>query len=153
MSSRKEYVIDRIAGLEASASRIHANILHQDLVCERLEQEAEWIFRKGDGSRMRDSTGYGPEMRAILRSSHAPTLSTGGGRTPVVSRSGGRKVTLIHKYRTFHKPNELKIYDQIITQKAMFEAELKKLKDDEFIAPEVLAERERVIQEELFPNG
>jgi hypothetical protein len=106
---------------------------------------------------MRDTTSYGPELRAILRGSMAPHLSTSGSRTPRVSRSGGTKYCLIHLYRDFHRPNELKIYDALETEKAAYERELNKLnatdaavaKELEYVAPEHHAEREAAVRKQL----
>ena len=157
MSSRKDYVVRRIEILTANISRIHANILHQDELCDRLEKEADWLHLKGDGTAMRDTTSYGPEMRAILRGSMAPHLSTSGSRTPRVSRSGGTKYRLIHFYRDFHRPNELKIHCALETEKAAYEAELHKINAKEgtlaeqleYVAPELKEAREAAVRQQL----
>ena len=157
MSSRKELVVRRIENLKGSISRIDANILHEDELVKNLTMEAEWVFYKGDGNKMRDTTAFGPELRKVLRLSGAPGLTIGGSREPLVTRSGGTKVWLIGLYHEHHRPNEVKIMISLGTEQAVYEAELHKLNAKEgtlaeqleYVAPELKEAREAAVRQQL----
>ena len=157
MSSRKDLFVRRIDNLTQNISRIHAEILHQDELVSRLEKEAEWVFYKGDGNKMRDTTGYGPELRKILRLSGAPGLTHGGSREPIVTRSGGKKEWLVGLYQDHHRPNEFKIMIALETEKADYEAKLHKINAKEgtlaeqleYVAPELKEAREAAVRQQL----